>query len=40
MLLKLLQKRAIQKTAEAIADSLGNTIASIITKKLKRFTIK
>ena len=40
MRLKLLQKRAIQKTAEAIVYSLDNTIAGKITKKLKRFTTK
>ena len=32
MHLKLLQKRAIQKTAEATGDSVGNKIADKVTK--------
>ena len=32
MHLKLLQKKVIQKTAEATGDLIGNKIANIITK--------
>ena len=35
MHLKLLQKKSIQKTAEATSDLIGNKIADKITKAIK-----